>query len=104
MATMVPPRALRTELREVRERAVGRPTRAQLDVRLQRTYDKRRRMTWHVYNARVEAVGQAKDALRAGVPGAKFALRQALVDLAACCEEMSVPMLAPDERIIATGD
>ena len=72
-----------------------RRTRAAGDVHTQRKYDHRRRMGWTQFDARHQAVLEARAAVRAGEHGARFALRQALIDLAACAEEMCVPMMAP---------
>lgn len=84
-----------------------RPTsrsRASRDIAVQRKYDHRRRMGWPQFESRLDAVTRARAAVRAGERGAKFALRQALVDLASCCEELVAPMAAPNERLIAQGD
>lgn len=94
---------MQTAAREIRERGPRRPTRAETDIKAQRVYDARRKMDWPVWEARIEAVRNAKAAVRAGEAGSRFALRQALVDLAACCEEMCVPMLAPNEKLMTVA-
>lgn len=84
-----------------------RPTtrsRAGRDIATQRKYDHRRRMGWPQFEQRSEAVMEARAAVRRGERGARFALRQALVDLASCCEELVAPMAAPNERLIAQSD
>lgn len=65
------------------------------DVTIQRRHDVKRPLSWPQYEARHDAVLEARRAVRKGEPGARYALRQALVDLAACCERIAEPMDAP---------
>lgn len=58
-------------------------------------------MGWPCYEARLEAVTAARLAVRRGEAGSRFALRQALVDLASACEELASPMVAPNEKLVA---
>jgi hypothetical protein len=75
--------------------------RARSDIQLQRAYDRRHTgNAWGLYQARVAAVNGAREAVELDLdPAARFALRQALVDLAACCERMAATMRAPTARV-----
>jgi hypothetical protein len=94
--------ALLTPSREIRART-GALTRAGRDVRLQRRYDNRRKFGWDHFHARVRAVEEAQAAVRERERGAQFALRQALIDLASCCEHMAIPMTPPNVVLEARG-
>jgi hypothetical protein len=66
------------------------------DVQLQRTYDDRRTAGWPVFNARHQAVIEALDAVTLNEdPCAKYALRQALVDMSSCCEHIAEKLPRP---------
>lgn len=73
--------------------------RVRSDVLLQRECDRARAIGWPQYEARMTAVAQAREAVRAGEYGARHALRQALVDLAAACERLAEPMYAPQVNL-----
>jgi hypothetical protein len=66
------------------------------DVAVQRRHDTKRPLSWPQYEARYAAVIAARQAVRQGEPGSRFALRQALVDMAAVCEAIASPMTAPN--------
>lgn len=76
-------------------------TRVRRDIEVQRRYDERRTNDWQVYDMRLAAVVGARLAVRHGEPGAKYALRQALVDLSSVCEELAGLMVAPDAQLLA---
>lgn len=77
--------------------------RVKADVAQQRRHDStRRKLGWPQFEARYQAVGQARQAVRKGEQGARSALRQSLIDLAACCEEIAEPMAAPDVILSST--
>jgi hypothetical protein len=74
--------------------------RAHNDVALQRRYDNKRNPGWPVYQARIQAVQDARQAVDQQLdPAAKYALRQALIDLAACAEQLAAGMRAPTVRL-----
>lgn len=78
------------------------PTEAQVrareDVDHQKTLDHRRRVDWPCYHQRSLAVLDAQAAVEQEETGATYALRQALIDLASCAEEIASTMPAPKRR------
>jgi hypothetical protein len=72
--------------------------RVKADVAAQRAYDGQRPLGWPCYEARLQAVEDAREAIRRGEDGARLALRQALVDVAAISEELASRMRAPTRR------
>lgn len=65
------------------------------DVELQLSYDRRRNIGWPVFEARYQAVLEAQDAELMGEVGARYALRQALIDLQSCCEHLCLGLARP---------
>lgn len=90
--------------REVRKRKrCRRPHRGTIDVKVQRLHDAKRKMDYPQLEARFAALMDARKAVRAGSNSAAFAERQALVDLAACAEEMAARRLPPHITLVAAG-
>lgn len=65
------------------------------DIEQQKAYDTRRAMNEDVLRARYQGTLQALDALLAEESGARWALRQSLIDLASCAELMAAEMPTP---------
>jgi hypothetical protein len=58
-------------------------------------------MTWENFSARLEAVDAARQAAQERQPLSRTRMAQALVDLAACCEQLAAPMDPPNVRLHA---
>lgn len=65
------------------------------DVELQREYDARRGVSFRLLLCRFAAVIAARKAVVEDEACARFALRQALVDLGACAQELAATLPAP---------
>lgn len=67
------------------------------DIDRQKATDQRKgtHLVAGIYSTRVEAVEAARQALDAGEEGAEYALRQALIDLAARCEDEAAQLPEP---------
>jgi hypothetical protein len=80
------------------------PRRTRRDIDLQRSYDERRPLGWPCLYARLEAIEEARAAIREGDSWARYALRQALIDLASVSEELASRMNAPTIRFAERGE
>ena len=67
------------------------------DIERQREHDRRRGVNWPCIEARVKAMFEANDADWLNERGARWALRQSLIDLAAACEEAAERMPRPTQ-------
>jgi hypothetical protein len=84
--------------RPVREERVVPTTRARDDIEHQKALDAARRAEWPCFHQRHLAVLDALEAVTRHEEGSRWALRQALVDLAAVSENMAEGMKPPRLR------
>lgn len=72
----------------------------QRDIRNQRKRDQPHPIDWQQWEARTAAVVAARKALVEGEYGAPYALRQAMIDLAACAEHMAGKLPVPTVKLV----